>query len=158
MSEYKFPYIVNVCYVINDAGEVLLQKKAHGFGKGKWNGPGGKVRDDEKPEESTIREIKEETGLILIKLKKVGELEFIFVGKESWNNYMHVYLCRDFSGTPIDQGEGELQWFNPTDIPYDQMWEDDEHWLPRALEGKWVNMRFYFKDDTGTLMKHEKLI
>jgi hypothetical protein len=36
-----FPYIANLNYILNDRGEVLLQKKAGGFGKGNWNGSGG---------------------------------------------------------------------------------------------------------------------
>jgi hypothetical protein len=28
------------------------------------------------------------------------------------------------------------QWFTFTDIPYDQMWEDDRIWLPMVLNGQ----------------------
>ena len=52
-----------ICEIIKD-GRLLLQRKAKGrFGEGKWNGPGGKIKPEETPDEGVIREVKEETGL-----------------------------------------------------------------------------------------------
>ena len=42
-NNIKFPYKVNICYIINKNKEILLQHKSRGFGKGKWNGSGGKI-------------------------------------------------------------------------------------------------------------------
>ena len=67
-----FPYHVMICYIINDWGEVLLQKKARGFGVGKWNGPGGKLQAGETPEEACLREVKEETNLDIKIEAKIG--------------------------------------------------------------------------------------
>lgn len=152
----NFPYIVNLCYIINEKGEVLLQKKARGFGKGKWNGPGGKIEKGESIEESVKREVKEETGIILKKLKKAGELEFISIGKEEQNNYCHVFLCHEWEGRPINTGEGELRWFKREEIPFSKMWEDDKHWLMDVLNGKYVKMRFNF-DKNEKLVNYEKI-
>lgn len=48
--------------IIRKNGKVFCAERAYGFLKGKWEFPGGKVEDGEKPEEAVIREIKEELG------------------------------------------------------------------------------------------------
>ncbi len=106
-----FPFIANLCYIFNDKNEVLLQCKSRGFGVGKWNGPGGKQDKGETIKEATSREIKEETGVIVRNLKKMGELEFVFVDNEESNFLTHVFICNDWEGEPKDMGEGELRWF-----------------------------------------------
>lgn len=144
---FKFQYHVNICYIINSDGRILLQKKARGFGAGKWNGPGGKIEPGEGIEESVRREVAEETGLTVKDLEKIGELEFVFRDRPEWNNYMHAFVCREFAGEAEDKGEGRLKWCHPEELPYEKMWDDDPHWLPRALQGEFVNMRFHFDYD-----------
>ena len=149
-----FPYIVNLCYVFNKKGEVLLQHKSRGFGVGKWNGVGGKKEPEETIEESAIREVKEEADITMKKLEKMGELEFVFVGNEESNNYTHVFICRDWEGEPKDLGEGELKWFKIDEIPLDKMWDDDQYWLKSLLKGEYQHKRFYF-DKNGKVIKYE---
>lgn len=148
--------ITNLCYLLNDRGEVLLQHKRRGFGAGKWNGPGGKLAPGETIEQSVKREIKEETGLAIDNFKKMAELEFFFENKEDWHTITHVYLTNFFSGELKASDEGELKWFKLVEIPYDKMWEDDPHWLPKVLAGEFVKMKFYF-DQAGKLLSYEKI-
>jgi len=153
---HKFPFVANLCYIFNDKSEVLLQKKSQGFGVGKWNGPGGKKKPGETIIESGIREVKEETGITLKNLQKMGELEFIFVYNEKSNFLTHVFVCRDWEGEPKDLGEGELKWFKIKDIPIDEMWDDDQYWLKPLLGGEYQHQRFYF-DKNSKVIKQEKL-
>lgn len=139
----NFPYLVNITYILNDCGEVLLQKKARGFGVGNWNGPGGKIKQGEDLAESAKREVFEETEIIVDELEQRGEIEFIFPD-ENINNYTHVFIARKWHGIPKDTGEGELRWFKIQELPLDKMWDDDRYWLPRLLSGENVHMRFYF--------------
>ncbi|MFA5360346.1 MAG: 8-oxo-dGTP diphosphatase [Patescibacteria group bacterium] len=147
---------VNLCYVINNRDEILLQYKRKGFGVGKWNGPGGKVEPEETLEQSVIREVKEETGLDIKNLKKMAELEFYFINKEEWNQIAHVYVTKDFTGDIQVSEEGELKWFKINEIPYDKMWDDDPYWLPNILAGEFMKIKFYF-DQNSNLQKYEKL-
>ena len=150
----KFPYLVTVNYIINKENEVLLQKKRRGFGQGKWNGPGGKIDQDETPRDSAIREVKEETRLIMKEPKLVGEIEFIFTKNNEINNYCYVFRCNEYEGSPIDTGEGELRWFEIDKVPYEKMWDDDKYWLKEVLNGGKAYKRFYF-DDNGKVIKYE---
>lgn len=148
--------VVNLCYVINNQGQTLLQYKRKGFGVGKWNGPGGKVRSGETLEQAVIREVKEETGLDIKNLKKMAELEFYFTDKEEWNQIAHVYITKDFTGDMRASEEGELKWFKIDEIPYNEMWSDDPYWLPNILAGEFMKMKFYF-DSEANLQKHENI-
>ena len=153
MSELK---IKNLCYIINDKGQALLQFKRRGFGVGKWNGPGGKVEPEETVEQSVIREVKEETGLEVNDLKKMAELEFYFENRQEWDNITYVYVAKNYSGEITANDEGELKWFKIDELPFSRMWDDDPHWLPKVLAGEFMKMKFYF-DHEGKLLKHEKL-
>lgn len=140
--------IFTICYVLNNLNQVLLQKKARGFGRGNWNGPGGKKRPGETIEQAMTREVTEETRLIINTYEKRGELEFIFPLEN--NNFLtHVYVSEDWSGTPKDTGEGRLKWFDIDKLPLNKMWADDKYWLPELLSKKHKNikMRFYFDQD-----------
>ncbi|MDD4901470.1 MAG: 8-oxo-dGTP diphosphatase [Patescibacteria group bacterium] len=151
-----FSTIANLCYLLNDKDEVLLQFKRKGFGQGKWNGPGGKVEQGETVEQSVVREVKEETGLQVKNLRKRAELEFVFDGREEWNQVVHVFVTNNFKGEIRASDEGELKWFNVKELPFKQMWEDDIYWIKDALAGKFARMRFYFKQN-GKLQKYEKI-
>ncbi len=152
----NFPYIVNLNYILNDRGEVLLQKKARGFGKGNWNGPGGKLKPGEDPSESAKREVREETGIVIKDLEQRGEIEFIFPD-QSINNYTYVFVAREWEGKPHDTGEGELKWFKIKELPLDKMWDDDHYWLPRLLAGEKIHTRFYF-DANHKVSRFEELV
>lgn len=144
----RFKYKTTICYILNDKGEVLLQKKRRGFGAGNWNGPGGKKKEDENFRQCAKREVAEETEIIVGELEERGEIEFIFPHNPGSNNYSRVFVARDYKGDPRDTGEGDLKWFKIKDIPLDEMWDDDRYWLPAVLRGGTVKKRFFFdKDD-----------
>lgn len=47
--------------------------------------------------------------------------------------------------THIESEEMKSQWFHIDEIPLDQMWPDDKHWLPLFLEGKKFKGKFIFE-------------
>jgi 8-oxo-dGTP pyrophosphatase MutT (NUDIX family) len=132
-----------LCYIFK-GGKVLLQKKSKGFGKGKWNGPGGKVNQGEAPAIAAKREVMEETGLVVNAMENRGRILFHLNDKE-W--IVHIFRTEDFDGDPIDGGEGELRWFDPAKLPYDTMWPDDRHWMPLFLEGRAIDAEFWITED-----------
>ncbi len=53
--------LVAACALVNEQGKVLINKRPEGKDyAGYWEFPGGKVEENETPEEAIIRELKEE--------------------------------------------------------------------------------------------------
>lgn len=128
--------------------KILLALKKRGFGKGKYNGVGGKLEAGESTTEAAIRECQEEIGVTPKLIDNVAILDFIFAeDKSDWNQQVIVYLCSAWEGDPIETDEMKPKWFSLDSIPYDDMWPDDKYWLPQALNNKFVKASFKFDED-----------
>ena len=133
--------------------ELLMIHKRRGLGADLYNGPGGKVEPGETPRESAVRETREETGLDVGDLTKRAEFDFFFGEEHIF--LCHVYVAREVRGTPETTPEAVPQWRSRGSVPYDEMWPDDELWLPQVLDGGTVRATFYFDDDGDELLDHE---
>jgi ADP-ribose pyrophosphatase YjhB (NUDIX family) len=51
--------------ITDGAGRLLLIKRGHDPGKGLWSIPGGRIEDGESDADALVREVREETGLIV---------------------------------------------------------------------------------------------
>lgn len=131
--------------------------KKRGFGAGRWNGTGGKVEKGEGVAEAAARETQEEIGVRVGKLKKAAELEFNFKHNPAWDQLVHVYLCEEWTGEPRESEEMAPKWFGVKEIPFQEMWVDDPHWLPLVLEGKKVKASFTFGEGDSLLDKDVKI-
>jgi 8-oxo-dGTP pyrophosphatase MutT (NUDIX family) len=120
--------------------------KKRGFGAGKWNGFGGKVKEGEDVKTAMIREINEESGVVVLlkDLKEVGTLEFRFQGNSDWNQTCHVFTTTIWKGEPSESKEMRPQWHSINKLPFESMWSDDPHWLPLVLEGNAIDGNFLF--------------
>ncbi|MGV3531878.1 MAG: 8-oxo-dGTP diphosphatase [Chthoniobacteraceae bacterium] len=134
----------NLCFVVK-AGQVLLIRKKRGLGAGKVNAPGGKLEPGETPHDAALRETQEEVGIVPRELEERGTLHFQFA--DGYSLHCTVFLARDFEGTPVETDEASPFWVPIDRIPYDQMWEDDQYWLPLMLEGKSFTGFFTFDGD-----------
>ncbi|MCA9358944.1 8-oxo-dGTP diphosphatase [Candidatus Kaiserbacteria bacterium] len=134
-----------LCFCI-DGDKVLLGMKKRGFGAEKWNGFGGKVKN-ETPAAATIRELKEESALVakVEDLSLVAKVEFSFAGEpftECW-----VYLLEVWQGEPAETKEMKPDWFDVADLPFQKMWAADAKWLPVVLSGKKITAKVDFSTD-----------
>ncbi|CAG0895916.1 unnamed protein product [Darwinula stevensoni] len=125
---------------VREGDRLLLGYKKNGFGKGKWNGFGGKVKDGETVEAAAIRELEEESGVIVsyTSLKKLAKMEMEF---EGWNELLEIHLF-----TTHTFCEMRPKWFHITDLPFSEMWADDSHWFPFLLAEKKFIAKFQFRD------------
>ena len=140
---------------LRDENRILLALKKRGFGKDKYNGVGGKVELGETPEEAMLRETEEEIGVTPIKYEKVGLIDFVeFVKGEKMNVNMHVFVSSKWKGEPTESEEMKPKWFDISDVPYSQMFEDDKYWLPFVLQNKKIKANFEF-DENWELLSHK---
>lgn len=99
----------------------------------------------------------EETGLVVQPddLDALGVVTFLFARPESPDLRAHVFAV-DREDAPIGgelspSDELDAHWAPVADIPYERMWADTRHWLPRALDGTLGVPVFHYADDGVTL-------
>jgi 8-oxo-dGTP pyrophosphatase MutT (NUDIX family) len=140
--------------IIYQYPKILLGMKKVRFGKGKYNGFGGGVRDNESLLESAIRETSEETGgVIMVDPRRMGNILFHFQSNED-DHDVHFFRATKTRGTPRETEEMRPEWFDINQIPYGQMWVDDIYWLPLLLAGKSFRGEFEF-DLEGGIASHQ---
>jgi 8-oxo-dGTP pyrophosphatase MutT (NUDIX family) len=144
-----------LCFIIRKDEVLLMLKTAGRFGGGLWNGLGGKLGSGETPLECVMREVAEESGLEISNPKRHGMLEFRFGDDAERDWVVHVFSATDFRGEPKSSDEGDLRWFAIRDIPYNQMWEDDHHWLPLLLRGASFRGSFRFDSDGKRILSYD---
>lgn len=66
--------------------------------------------------------------------------------------HTHVYLVRAWRGQPTETAEMLPRWFAVDEVPYDAMWDDARHWLPRVLTGERLRARFSYNQ--GNRVEH----
>ena len=133
-----------LCFIVC-AGRVLLIHKKRGLGAGKVNAPGGKIEPGESPLAAAIRETQEEVGVTPHGLTQRGEVHFHFV--DGYSVHCLAFVADDFSGEPIETAEAIPFWRAIDEIPYGEMWEDDQHWLPHMLRGECITAWFTFDNE-----------
>jgi len=139
-----------LCFVVRD-GHILLIHKKRGLGKGKINGPGGRIDPGETPRQCAVREVREELCVTPTGLSHHGELWFQF--SDGFAIFVDVFSASDLEGEPRETEEAAPLWVATDAIPYERMWADDILWLPLLLENKRFIGRFLFRDDE--MLHHE---
>ncbi|PIR45167.1 MAG: hypothetical protein COV10_00625 [Candidatus Vogelbacteria bacterium CG10_big_fil_rev_8_21_14_0_10_51_16] len=115
------------CLIVAEGKVLLIQNTYHRYGV--WNLPGGRIAKDETPEEAVEREVREEVGLLLPSVHKLGEW---FTAKEYKRDTVHYYVA-EFPKLPkitIDPVEiAAAGWY-----PIDQLPERIYLSVTKALE------------------------
>jgi mutator protein MutT len=83
-EECGFVYYFNSCgatvaFILNDRNELLVATRAHEPATGTLDLPGGFIDMDETAEEAVIREVNEETGLDITRVKYLFSLPNIYL-------------------------------------------------------------------------------
>ena len=146
--------LLTLC-IIHDDEKILLALKKRGFGQGRWNGYGGKPNENETIEQAAVRETKEEAGINLLNIKKRGVINFRFNDKPDWVFEMHLFCVLEYTGQPVETDEMRPEWFKIKEIPFNDMWAGDRHWLPLFLEGKNLEGEFLFEDGGNRVIEHK---
>jgi 8-oxo-dGTP diphosphatase len=141
-----------VCFIRRN-GKVLLQQRAPGrIWAGRLNGPGGKIDAGETPEAAVVREVKEETGLRLLRVEHHGILDLYFGDPDRSQLRVFAFSCKEFTGRARGGREGTLRWYAEQHLPYEHLWPDMRYWLPMVLDGGAMEGRCIYDRDGNRLL------
>ena len=134
---------------------MLLGLKKAGFGAGKWVGLGGHIEEGEKPEGAAVREVQEESGLLVPadSLQHMASIEFRFPARPEWDQTAEVFVTSVYQGEPEESDEIAPRWFGEHELPLGKMWDDAKYWLPLVLAGEHVDVLVTFADDCATVAR-----
>ena len=132
----------------HDKGWLALKKT--GFGAGTINGFGGKVENGESIEDAAKREVKEEAGIEVVAMEKIGLITFEFKGKELLRE-VHIFKVREFVGEAKESNEMKPEWFFVDEIPIMKMWAADKFWLPFFLKDNKFKGKFLYGENNEVL-------
>lgn len=82
--------------IVKKDNKILIGKRIGRHGENTWGFPGGHLEMYESLEEAAIREVLEETGLIVENIKVLTITNDIF--KEEEKHYITIYLSCDYKG------------------------------------------------------------
>jgi 8-oxo-dGTP diphosphatase len=107
---------------VDDAGRVLLARRAHEPDAGLWDTPGGFLDEGEHPLDALRRELLEETGL------RVEPDRFLGAFSDTYGEELHAASVLNLVwGARVVAGEAEpaddvseLRWFAPEALPEPQ--------------------------------------
>lgn len=132
---------------------MLLGFKKTGFGAGRWVGLGGHIEDGEQAPAAAVREVAEESGLVVATsaLTHMARLTFLFPARPAWDQTADVFTATEFTGVAAESDELVPRWFPAGGLPLDRMWDDARHWLPLVLSGRRVTATITFAADNATV-------
>ena len=105
--------LVAACALLDADGRVLLAQRPGGKPMaGLWEFPGGKVEAGERPEQTLIRELKEELAIVVSEAC-LAPLTFASHAYPDFHLLMPLYVCRRWEGIVTAQEGQRLAWVRP---------------------------------------------
>ena len=105
--------LVAACALVDADGRVLLAQRPAGKPMaGLWEFPGGKIETGERPEQTLIRELKEELGIV-VREDCLAPLTFASHAYPDFHLLMPLYVCRRWEGTVTATEGQQLAWVKP---------------------------------------------
>ena len=126
--------LVAACALIDPDGRVLITRRPPGKAMaGLWEFPGGKIESSERPEDSLIRELKEELD-IDVQESCLAPLTFASHAYEDFHLLMPLYVCRRWGGTVAARERQEIKWVRPQQLKDYPMPPADKPLIPHLIE------------------------
>lgn len=136
--------LMNMCMICDGDKVVVIDRKKHN-----WPGvtfPGGHVEKDESLVDSVIREVKEETGLIIDSPILCGIVDWC---NEEDRDVVLLYKATSFSGELKSSDEGEVWWEKYDNLRNLKLTSGFETYL-KVYENDNLGELFYRRMEDGT--------
>lgn len=130
MSRSEQVELTNIC-LIHNKDNYLLQNRVDKD----WQGyalPGGHIEPGESVVESVIREIKEETGLEIVRPRLCGIKQF---PKNGGRYIVFLFEATEFHGELRSSEEGEMRWVRAEELKNLNTVDDLETLINMMLDG-----------------------
>lgn len=128
---------VHVSAAIIHNGDAILACKRSDEHMSGWEFPGGKVKPDEKPEQTCLREVKEELDVELGSIFYYDTVEYDY---PDFHLSMDVFICQlGTNQTPTARVHSELRWLSRNEL-LDVPWLAADTELVRGLGVMWEQL------------------
>lgn len=125
----KLLLVAAVALVDADRRVLIAQRPEGKQLAGLWEFPGGKVEPGERPEETLIRELREELD-IRVKEACLAPLTFASHAYPDFHLLMPLFICRRWEGTVRAVEHQALKWVEPNRLRDYPMPPADEPLIP----------------------------
>ena len=126
--------LVAACALVDPDRRVLIAQRPAGKAlSGLWEFPGGKVEPGERPEDSLIRELEEELGII-VNEQYLAPLTFASHSYPEFHVLMPLYVCRRWQGIVVPREGQRLAWVKPIELRKYPMPAADEPLISHLLD------------------------
>ena len=149
MAKSESAVFTNMCMVTDGHGNVLVQDRKNP----NWPGctfPGGHIEPCESFVESVIREVREETGLIVENPILCGTKQFMDMNGSRY--VVLLYHADRFSGELCSSAEGEVFWVKRSELSTLTLADDFESML-RVFEDPAISELQYYRTEDGLQKK-----
>lgn len=141
MSRTENVELTTLC-LIHKGNQYLLQDRV----KKDWKGytlPGGHVEPGESIVEATIREMQEETGLIIHNPRLCGVKQFPI---EGGRYLVFLFETEEFEGELVSSEEGAMHWVNAEELDNVNTVNDLKELLQVMLDGNLSEFQYVIED------------
>ena len=126
--------LVAACALVDADNRVLIARRPEGKAlAGLWEFPGGKVEPGELPEETVIRELREELGIETWKTC-LAPLTFASHSYDDFHLLMPLFICRKWEGIPTAREGQAVKWVKPRALREYPMPPADEPLIPALID------------------------
>lgn len=138
-----------LCLLYKD-GQYLLQDRV----KNDWKGftlPGGHVEKGESIVSAVVREMKEETGLVITNPKLCGIKQFP-IPIDNGRYIVFLFRADEFTGELISSDEGKMQWVRTEDLSTINLVDDFHELLQVMLDDHLTEFQYVVEDEQWKVM------
>ena len=131
--------LVSAAILVNSHNKFLLSqrpslKKHSGF----WEFPGGKIEQDETPEQALVRELEEELNII-VEEQHLHPFSFASHSNADHHLLMPVFCCYKWQGQLKPNEKQKFEWVELQDLHHYNILPADRHIVAMMQNYKWEN-------------------